>query len=331
MAILLAVAGAIVWRNSGVRRVVGREILRSGQPEPEALERAVAKYGVRSLVNLRGESRDEEWYRDEREAARRLGLSAWDVRLRMDESPAQSEVRRLLSALDTAPRPLLLHCRAGADRVGFAAAFARAVRGEALSAALGELQPWAGHLCRRETCRLHGFFADYRRWLSETASGHSAETFRRFVGEAYAPEPYRAEIALDGSPKALVMPGEPVAVRARVRNLSRSVWPLSSGRLGMRLGVRYLGPHPAPIDDALARLRTPGSPEAHDILRAGMEEGAIAPGETREFLLEWEAPRQPGHYVYQIDMVDEFVHWFSDMGGPGVLLRFEVAGAAPVS
>jgi protein tyrosine phosphatase (PTP) superfamily phosphohydrolase (DUF442 family) len=332
--LLLLAAGvaASAWRNAGVRRVIGNELLRSGQPEDDGLERAVREHGIRSVVNLRGEDSRQAWYREEQDSARRLGLSHSDVRLRMDEPPAQSEMQKLLKALDTSPRPLLLHCRAGVDRAGFAAAAARAVSGDSLESALSELSPFSGHLCWPPRCRLHGFFREYRRWLSETSRPHSAEAFRRFLEGAYAPEPYKAQITLEKRPEdgSVRAPGETIAVRARVRNASRSPWRLSEEeQRGVRLGVRVMGPFAEYPEDAIERLRLPGMPQARDVTRAGMEEGSIAAGDTRIFDVSWELPETPGRYVYQVDMVDEHVHWFSDMGGPGVLLRVEVAAAAP--
>jgi protein tyrosine phosphatase (PTP) superfamily phosphohydrolase (DUF442 family) len=338
LAVLLLVAAgaaAIAFRHTGVRRVIDGQLLRSGQPGAEGLERAVKEHRIRSLVNLRGEDLRQAWYREEQATARRLGLAHWDVRLRMDEPPAQSEMRTLLKALDTAPRPLLLHCRAGVDRAGFAAAAARAAAGDALEDALSELSPLAGHVCWPPSCPLHGFFGEYRRWLSEERRPHSAEAFHKFVEQAYAPEPYRAQITVERAPEdgSVLAPGETIALRARVRNASRHVWPLSAGARGMRLGVRVLGPfaeYPDP-QDAIERLRVPGMPEARDVARAGLEDGRVPAGDTHVFDAEWEMPQEPGRYVFQVDMVDEHVHWFSDMGGPGVLLRLEVAAAPPAA
>ena len=79
-------------------------------------------------------------------------------------------------------------------------------------------------------------------------------------------------------------------------------------------------------DDPIVIFRTPDGP-AVDIARSGLEPGVVGPGDSREFSLRLRAPREPGRYVLQIDMVDELVHWFSDLGWPGVLRDLEVVGS----
>jgi hypothetical protein len=68
-----------------------------------------------------------------------------------------------------------------------------------------------------------------------------------------------------------------------------------------------------------------------DVARSGLEPGVVGPGESRELEIRLRAPAAPGRYVLQIDMVDELVHWFSDMGWPGILLDIEVVDAVPPS
>ena len=95
---------------------------------------------------------------------------------------------------------------------------------------------------------------------------------------------------------------------------------------GVRLGARIIGPFADIPDDPIVIFRTPDGP-AVDIARSGLEPGVVGPGDSREFSLRLRAPREPGRYVLQIDMVDELVHWFSDLGWPGVLRDLEVASS----
>jgi uncharacterized protein (TIGR01244 family) len=90
-------------------------LYRSGWLDAEALRDATARYGIRTVVNLRDE-RDDLW-REEVEALREAGVSLVEVPLRPRAAPDAAQVDVLLALLDDpARRPLLVHCRQGAVR-----------------------------------------------------------------------------------------------------------------------------------------------------------------------------------------------------------------------
>ena len=82
--------------------VVPGEVYRSAQPSPAQLRRWTARYGLRSVVNLRGES-SCEFHDAEHAIASKLGLEMVDVRLSAVHQPPAPELRRLIQALETAP------------------------------------------------------------------------------------------------------------------------------------------------------------------------------------------------------------------------------------
>jgi hypothetical protein len=79
----------------------------------------------------------------------------------------------------------------------------------------------------------------------------------------------------------------------------------------------------APPADPIALFRLPSGPAVH-IARASLESGVMPQGSRRDFELRLRAPRRPGRYLLQLDMVDERVHWFSDLGWPGLIHELEV-------
>ena len=329
-AVALGVLGVGLWalraRYHGPVRVVevAPGLLVAGQPEAAEWRDLLVRYGVRSVVNLRGPRASERWYADEVAACRDLGVAHEDVRVKLDDWPPQHEVRRFVALLDTSERPLLLHCKDGYDRAGWGAAIALTLAGAPLERALERLSPAAGHLCRRDTCPLHRFFAEYTGWLERTGTAHDAATFRRWALEAYCPPPYDAAIELLAAPPRRLGPGEAVVLPVRVTNRSRLPWRLSADPdRGIRLGARAIGPLAAWPADAVAEFRIPNGP-ARDIARAGIEEGTVEPGAARTFDLTFPAPAAAGSYVVHVDMVDEKVHWFCDLGGPGVTFRLDV-------
>ncbi|WP_339913737.1 hypothetical protein [uncultured Brevundimonas sp.] len=57
------------------------EVYRSAQPSAEALARYHRRFGIRTVINLRGKNESESWYRDEIETSERLGIHHIDFRM----------------------------------------------------------------------------------------------------------------------------------------------------------------------------------------------------------------------------------------------------------
>jgi len=67
---------------------------------------------------LRGENPKQAWYQGEVETSRQLNIKHYDVSLNSHKTPSPQQLTLLKNILETAPKPLLIHCRAGADRTG---------------------------------------------------------------------------------------------------------------------------------------------------------------------------------------------------------------------
>lgn len=107
------------------REVDPGRFFRSGQLDPDQLREVVTTFGIRTVVNLRGESPGKSWYEDEVRAARELGVAHHDVRLSSRSLPRPGELAKLLALYREASYPILVHCDAGADRSGEADALYR--------------------------------------------------------------------------------------------------------------------------------------------------------------------------------------------------------------
>lgn len=103
-------------------------IWRSNQPTPWRLQ-ALAKRGFRSVINLRGEGRSGAFYLEQYHS-RRLGLTLHSLKMSSRRPPTQEQLETLHDWLESAPKPLLLHCKSGADRAGLAAAISLLLQGE---------------------------------------------------------------------------------------------------------------------------------------------------------------------------------------------------------
>jgi protein tyrosine/serine phosphatase len=96
------------------------EAYRSAQLDRDLFEYYIHEYKIRSIINLRGKKAGEPWYEEETETSRKLGVKHYDLGLSAVRAPASDEIEDLLQLFRTAPRPVLIHCQAGADRSGLA-------------------------------------------------------------------------------------------------------------------------------------------------------------------------------------------------------------------
>lgn len=109
---------------------VDKGVYRSAQLTPWRLRKIIKKYGIKTIINLRGNNKNL-LYQKEREICEREGVNYYTIALksRTPEKIKVEELERLIYLLQTAPKPLLFHCKAGADRTGFVAVLWHLLRG----------------------------------------------------------------------------------------------------------------------------------------------------------------------------------------------------------
>jgi hypothetical protein len=111
----------LVWDHFDV---VKRGILyRSGQLNPDQLERAVRGYGIRTLISFQHPG---EGVARERAIARRLRIDFVNLPMPGDGFGQEAQFREVLKATDDPDRrPVLIHCARGTCRTGAAVALYR--------------------------------------------------------------------------------------------------------------------------------------------------------------------------------------------------------------
>ncbi|MDE2148753.1 MAG: protein tyrosine phosphatase [Gammaproteobacteria bacterium] len=178
-ALLLDHALLRTFFNTRVRISPG--VYRSSHPLPYQL-RSAQRAGIRSVLNLRGVEAHVAANRLEWDYCRRAGLRVVHFPLGSRQAPYRDEVLALIALFERLERPLLLHCKSGADRAGFASTvFLLTQTGTPLEAALRQLSFWRhGHIRQARTGVFDRFFDTYRAHRDAHGS-----TFAGWVRDVY--------------------------------------------------------------------------------------------------------------------------------------------------
>ena len=148
----------VLWDNWA--EVIPGKLFRSNHPTPARLRAAARRFGLRTLINLRGhrECGSDALSRD---TAVRLGLVHIDMAFESRGAPHRDRILRFAEIYRELQTPALMHCKSGADRAGLAAGLAILFEGGSAAQALAQLSWRFGHFSRSRTGILDAFFLHY--------------------------------------------------------------------------------------------------------------------------------------------------------------------------
>ena len=150
----------LAWSNFA--EVVPGKLYRCNHPTPGRLAALKRRYGLRTLINLRGHRQCGSDALS-REAAERLGLHHIDMAFESRGAPHRERIQRFAEIYRGLQFPALMHCKSGADRAGLAAGLAILFEGGSAKQALGQLSWKYGHFSQARTGILDAFFSLYAR------------------------------------------------------------------------------------------------------------------------------------------------------------------------
>lgn len=160
---LLAVGAhiSLLQVSGNFHEVLPGELYRSAQPSPTQLDSYIKRYGIKTVINLRGPS-DRQWYKDEVAVTTKHSAQHLDFRMKATQQLTLAEGEQLIALLKDAPKPVLIHCRAGSDRTGLASMiYLQQVAGVDEETAEWQLSPYYGHF----SLPFMGAYAMDRTWL----------------------------------------------------------------------------------------------------------------------------------------------------------------------
>lgn len=164
------------------RHRLGEHAWRSAQPAPRHI-RALARQGLRTIVNLRGERQCGSYWL-EKDACERQGITLINFKVRSRFAPTREEIKAAAQLFERIEYPMLMHCKSGADRAGLMSVLYRFLReGVPLLEAKQELSLRYGHYRESGSGILDRFF---ERYLDDTE--RRPLPFLEWVDKVYEPE-----------------------------------------------------------------------------------------------------------------------------------------------
>ncbi|MEM9010227.1 MAG: tyrosine-protein phosphatase [Pseudomonadota bacterium] len=175
------------------RHRLGPQAWRSAQPMPHQI-RWFARQGVASVLSLRGGMRVAALPL-EREACADLGLGFRKVTVKSRGLLGRVELLALIATMRAMPKPVLYHCKSGADRAGFVAVLHRhLIDGVPIAEAQRALSSRYGHFRRSRTGILDHFFDAYA-----AAARQTGVTLEDWIATDYDPVALMAEFRPRGA------------------------------------------------------------------------------------------------------------------------------------
>ena len=136
-----------IQMNNNFHTVVEGQVYRSNQPNEGDIQRYAKEHGIRTVINLRGENLHKEWYNIAAADAKEAGVKLVNFKMSAKRGLTPERSRELIEVMRKAEKPVLIHCKAGADRSGLAAAlYLAAVEKQDVEVAERQLWPLYGHL-----------------------------------------------------------------------------------------------------------------------------------------------------------------------------------------
>lgn len=114
----------LVWGDHGFLRAkfrnlhqISDEMYRGNQPGPKDVKRYSEELGIKTIINLRGES-TKGYYLLEKEACARHGVTLVDFQMFSRDTPTVEKILGARVLFEEIAYPAFMHCKSGADRAG---------------------------------------------------------------------------------------------------------------------------------------------------------------------------------------------------------------------
>ncbi len=145
---------------------VDDKMWRGGQPHYLQIE-GLARDGIRSIINLRGERSCASYYLEEK-ACKKYGIKLFNFPVNSRQPPKLEILEQLEDLFAEVDYPALIHCKAGSDRAGIMSAlYLLMARKQPVEVAMGQLSLRYGHIRQAKTGVLDAFLETYQAFAAK--------------------------------------------------------------------------------------------------------------------------------------------------------------------
>lgn len=183
--------------NERIDTVVEGRVYRSAQLSGKSFQKIIDEKGIRTIINLRGGSKDSGWYIGEREIAKKNNIRLYDISLSAHELPEYGKLISLVEALQTSEKPILIHCRRGSDRTGMASALALALEKDPPLSYIEKQFSWRYGVLPVYHSIGPYFFSKYEQWLGKNGRAHNKGTLLYWIRNEYVDNKGNLEFSID--------------------------------------------------------------------------------------------------------------------------------------
>lgn len=305
-------------------------IYRAAHLSSQEIAAVAERFGIQTIINLRNNCTWESWYQDETQAVLQCDLKRVDLNFSATQYPAPQELQKLYQALETAPRPIYIHCRRGADRTGLASVFAALFEGDTaitVDQAMRQLSLKKGHAGLGRVEVMKEVAEMYRQWLAEIQQPHSRATLRQWIFDIYRPGFCWAQIELLNPPKVWSV-DEPQLIQVRLHNRSKETWQFHAAS---NIGIHLRG-YIEPVEATPPPWANPFDfKPLRKALSAGFLNVKVQPQESIDLDVAIPALKKAGKYTLYLDIYDEAKGCFGEtVGSPPWKSTVEIT-SAPVA
>lgn len=161
--------------------VIPNQVYRSPELSKAQFNQVIHEYGIKSILNLRGANPSSQWYSDEIAVTAQNQIQHYDLALGSYNFPSKTSIVKLVSILQSAPRPILIHCESGVDRSGFAATISLILMNAPMSEI--EKQESLKYFVLSDQSIGKQFLKLYKKWLAENQLTTSKQNFLRWLAQ----------------------------------------------------------------------------------------------------------------------------------------------------
>lgn len=141
---------------------VSGDTFRSSQPTMWQLRRMVKKYGIKTILNLKGANPGSAYWAFEKEQCAKLGVKLVDIEIKSRETPTAGDVRHAKEVFESIEYPMWMHCKAGADRTGIYATLFQYFHLHMPIEKTDQLKLWPfGHIRHSEAGKIDNYLEQY--------------------------------------------------------------------------------------------------------------------------------------------------------------------------